>query len=78
MRRGMEVAAGACRMVDAKNRSRLPRAARLAAQRGVSSIEYALLTLGVIAIFGVVIVLLEGGIMGLLGNVSDRITAAAT
>ena len=65
-------------MVVAKNRAGQPKAASLARQRGISSVEYALLALGVIAIFGVVIALLEGGVLGLLGQVSDRITAAAS
>lgn len=64
-------------MVVAKNRVRR-KAMRAARQRGVSSVEYALLALGVIAIFGVVIVLLEGGVLGLLGEVSDQLTAAAS
>lgn len=63
-------------MVVAKNRVR--RKAVRAGQRGISSVEYALLALGVIAVFGVVIVLLEGGVLGLLDQVSDQITAAAS
>lgn len=65
-------------MVVAKNRAGPPKAVNPAKQRGISSVEYALLTLGIIAIFGVVIVLLEGGVLGLLDQVSDRITAAAS
>ena len=49
-----------------------------AAQRGISTVEYALLAVGVIAIIGALIVLLEGGILGLLDQVSGRMTAAAT
>lgn len=64
-------------MVVAKNRVRR-KAMHAVRQRGISSVEYALLVLGVIAIFGVVIVLLEGGVLGLLGEVSDRLTAAAS
>lgn len=64
-------------MVIAKNRVRR-KAVDAARQRGISSVEYALLALGVIAIFGVVIVLLEGGVLGLLGEVSDQLTAAAS
>ena len=48
------------------------------AQLGISTVEYALLAVGVIAIVGVLIVLLEGGILGLLDQVSGRMTAAAT
>ena len=66
------------RMVVAKNRAGPPKAAGPARQRGVSSVEYALLALGVIAILGVVIALLEGGVLGLLDQVSDRITAAVS
>lgn len=64
-------------MVVAKSRVRR-KAMQAVRQRGISSVEYALLVLGVIAIFGVVIVLLEGGVLGLLGEVSDRLTAAAS
>lgn len=64
-------------MVIAKNRVRR-KAVDAARQRGISSVEYALLALGVIAIFGVVIALLEGGVLGLLGEVSDQLTAAAS
>ena len=64
-------------MVVAKSRARRE-AMHAVRQRGISSVEYALLVLGVIAIFGVVIVLLEGGVLGLLGEVSDRLTAAAS
>ena len=48
------------------------------AQLGISTVEYALLAVGVIAIIGALIVLLEGGILGLLDQVSGRMTAAAT
>ena len=77
MRVGFEVAERRGAMVVAKNRVRR-KAVRVADQRGISSVEYALLALGVIAVFGVVIVLLEGGVLGLLDQVSDQITAAAS
>lgn len=66
-------------MVVAKNRAGPPpKAVNAAGQRGISSVEYALLALGVIAILGVVIAVLEGGVLGLLDQVSNRITAAAS
>lgn len=64
-------------MVVASNRIGR-RAANAVRQRGVSTVEYALLVLGIIAMAGVAIVLLEGGILGMLGQVSDRVTAAAS
>lgn len=65
-------------MVVGKNRAGPPKEASPARQRGISSVEYALLALGIIAIFGVIIALLEGGILGMLDQVSDRITAAVS
>lgn len=55
-----------------------PKALPRGTQRGVSTVEYALLAVGVIAVVGAAIVLLEGGMLGLLDQVSDRMTAAVT
>ena len=46
--------------------------------QGLSTLEYALLALGVIAVIAVALTLLEGGMLDLLGQVSSRMTAAAS
>lgn len=56
------------------------RARSLAGRRvqGLSTVEYALLALGVIAVIAAALTLLEGGMLDLLGRVSSRMTAAAS
>ena len=44
----------------------------------MSTVEYALMVIGVIGIIGVALLLLRGGVLGMLGEVSGRLTAAVT
>ena len=47
-------------------------------QRGLSTVEYALLALGVMGIVGLVLLIFRGGVLEMLGQVSGRMTAAVT
>ena len=46
--------------------------------KGLSTVEYALLAIGVIALIAGALVLLEGGVLGLLDQASSRMRAAAS
>ena len=56
-------------------RSRSPAGRRA---NGLSTLEYALVVLGIIAVIAVALTLLEGGMLDLLGRVSSHMTAAAS